>query len=87
MSDDQHSPPLRLKRPLSMEPTAVANRRWRKRAMIGTCIAPVEASEPRVETLIAGGYLTEQEAEDPRAIGKAVERFIDGAFPVRVQQT
>ena len=88
MSDDKQLPPEpRRKRPLSTKPTAVANRKYRKRALLGTRIAPVEASEPRVETLIAGGYLREQDAENPRAIAKAVERFIDGAVPVRLQQT
>ena len=56
----------------AISPEAVRQRRCRRRQREGLSLAQAEVPAGVIEALIAGGWLAEDGAEDPRRLGEAL---------------
>ena len=63
---------------------AERQRRYRARRHVGLFVAPVEVSETHLDSLIAGGWLREEDATDVLACAAAVVQVLNalGGRPV-----
>lgn len=66
--------------------SAARQRLHRARRKAGRFTVPTELGENHLDMLVAGGWLDEKDAHDPRACAAAIGRILDGlsSKPLRV---
>lgn len=57
--------------------------RHRRRVRLGLQVIPVVIPAPMVEALIIGGMLTDDEARDAAAVGRAIVRVVEATLKVQ----